>query len=182
MEPQYAFLGLLTREPNYGYELKKLYDQLFAGDKPILPGQVYATLARLLRDAKVIEIDDEGTPGGPARTRYALTETGRHAVAEWLQQPEVPSPTLQANMYAKTVIALIVDGDAAPYLRAQRAYHLQRMRTLTSRKADASIAEKLLIDNAIFHIEADLRWIELASARLAQLKEELCLKSSKPQI
>lgn len=141
MEPQYAFLGLLTREPNYGYELKKLYDQLFAGDKPILPGQVYATLARLLRDAKVIEIDDEGTPGGPARTRYALTETGRHAVAEWLQQPEVPSPTLQANMYAKTVIALIVDGDAAPYLRAQRAYHLQRMRTLTSRKADAPIAK-----------------------------------------
>ncbi|QRV02567.1 helix-turn-helix transcriptional regulator [Arcanobacterium phocisimile] len=176
MEVQYAFLGLLTQEPNYGYELKKLYDQLFAGDKPILPGQVYSTLARLLRDAKVIEVDDDGASNGPSRTRYALTQAGRDAVVEWLNTPEVPSPTLQATMYGKTVLALIVEGDAAPYLRAQRKLHLERMRDLTRRKKDAPMAEKLLLDNAIFHIEADLRWIELASARLNTLKEELCLK------
>ncbi|USR79770.1 PadR family transcriptional regulator [Arcanobacterium pinnipediorum] len=177
MEVQYAFLGLLTQEPNYGYELKKLYDQLFAGDKPVLPGQVYSTLARLLRDAKVIEIDDDGESNGPARTRYALTPAGHHAVVEWLHKPEVPSPTLQATMYAKTVLALIVDGEAAPYLQAQRHSHLQRLRELTARKKDASLADTLMLDNAIFHIEADLRWIELATARVEKLKEELCQNS-----
>jgi len=31
----------------------------------------------------------------------------------------------------------------------------------------------LLRDHALFHIEADLRWIELTSARLAELRARL---------
>jgi len=33
--------------------------------------------------------------------------------------------------------------------------------------------DALLADHAIFHLEADLRWIELTSARLGQLAKEL---------
>ena len=33
--------------------------------------------------------------------------------------------------------------------------------------------DALLADHAIFHLEADLRWIELTAARLDQLKKEL---------
>ncbi|MFY9262601.1 MAG: PadR family transcriptional regulator [Actinomycetaceae bacterium] len=173
METQYAFLGLLTRAPNYGYELKKLYDVYFAGDKPILAGQVYATLARLARDAKVVEVADEGESGGPSRTRYALTEHGQKELLEWLATPEIPAPTLQEDLYFKTVLSLLVTGDASEYLKAQRKTHLQRMRELTARKQQAPLAEKLLIDSAIFHIEADLRWIELTSSRIELLKAEL---------
>lgn len=172
-DAQYAFLGLLTREPNYGYELKKLYDHYFAGDKPMLAGQVYSILARLARDAKIVEVDDDGESGGPSRTRYAVTALGERELEEWLTTPEKPSPTLQADLYIKTVLALLVNGDAAAYLREQRKTHLQRMRELTARKATAPLAEKLLIDNAIFHIEADLRWMDLTSSRLTQLKESL---------
>ncbi|AIE82750.1 PadR family transcriptional regulator [Actinotignum schaalii] len=173
MEVQYAFLGLLTREPNYGYELKKLYDRYFAGDKPILAGQVYATLARLARDAKVAQVDDHESSGGPSRTRYALTTTGEHSLREWLATPEVPALALQEDLYFKTILSLLVTGDASGYLKAQRATHQQRMRELTARKQNAPLAEKLLLDSAIFHIEADLRWIQLTSSRLDQLKEEL---------
>ncbi|MCI5825712.1 MAG: PadR family transcriptional regulator [Arcanobacterium sp.] len=173
MEAQYAFLGLLTREPNYGYELKKLYDHYFAGDKPILAGQVYSTLARLARDEKVVEVADAGTPAGPARTRYAVTPSGKEALLKWLSTPEIPSPTLQTVLYAKTVLALLIEGDAAGYIMAQRSAHLQRMRELTARRQHAPLAEKLLLDSAIFHIDADLRWMELAASRLNKLKEEL---------
>lgn len=41
MITQNAFLGLLSQEPNYGYELKKLYGLNFAGDKPILTASAY---------------------------------------------------------------------------------------------------------------------------------------------
>ena len=173
MDTPYAFLGLLTREHSYGYELKKLYDRYFAGDKPILAGQVYSTLARLARDAKIAIVDDDGDSGGPSRTRYAVTPDGHRDLVEWLATPVLPSPTLQADLYVKTVLALLIDGDAAGFLRAQRRAHLERMRELTARRLEAPLAEKLLLDNAIFHIDADLRWIDLASSRLTALKEEL---------
>ncbi|MDD7686698.1 MAG: PadR family transcriptional regulator [Actinomycetaceae bacterium] len=173
MEAKYGLLGLLTREPNYGYELKKEYDHYFAGDKPILAGQVYSTLARLARDAKVVEVADDGIPAGPARTRYAVTEYGKEELIEWLRTPEVPSPTLQSELYLKTVLALLINGDAAEYLKVQRKAHQQRMRELTARKQHASLAEKLLLDQAIFHIDADLRWMSLTASRLDALKEQL---------
>ena len=57
----------------------------------------------------------------------------------------------------------------------QRHAHIERMRELTTQRRKAPLATKLLIDHAIFHIEADLRWIDLTSSRLTKLKEELCL-------
>lgn len=54
MNAQYTLLGLLAQGSNYGYELKKKYDDYFGKDKPILAGQVYSTLARLKRDEKDI--------------------------------------------------------------------------------------------------------------------------------
>ncbi|MGJ9609703.1 PadR family transcriptional regulator, partial [Actinotignum sp. GS-2025c] len=98
---------------------------------------------------------------------------GERSLREWLATPEVPALALQEDLYFKTILSLLVTGDASGYLKAQRATHQQRMRELTARKQNAPLAEKLLLDSAIFHIEADLRWIQLTSSRLDQLKEEL---------
>lgn len=175
MNAQFALLGILNDTPNYGYELKKIYDNLFGSEKPILPGQVYSTLARLKRDNKVGEVADDEASGGPERIKYAITPQGEKALRTWLETPEEPSSQLQATLYMKTVLAIMEQGDAAPYLENQRHAHIQRMRELTNQRRQNSLAKKLLIDHAIFHIEADLRWIDLTSSRLANLKEELCL-------
>ncbi|MBB1567836.1 PadR family transcriptional regulator, partial [Candidatus Saccharibacteria bacterium] len=84
-----------------------------------------------------------------------------------------PSHQSQANMYVKTVLAILREGDAAPYLDNQRQAHIQRMRDLTSRRRESNLADTLLIDHALYHLEADLRWIELTTSRLTKLKEEL---------
>ena len=42
-----ALLGLLEREPSYGYDLKRDYDAYFGRGKPLPFGQVYSTLSRL---------------------------------------------------------------------------------------------------------------------------------------
>jgi hypothetical protein len=47
------------------------------------------------------------------------------------------------------------------------------MRELTRQKLTGDFAEKLLIDHAIFHLEADLRWIDMTAARLSQLAKEI---------
>jgi hypothetical protein len=54
----------------------------------------------------------------------------------------------------------------AAILDTQRAAHLDSMRELTRRKAEGDLAEQLICDHALFHLEADLRWLELTASRL----------------
>ncbi|GAA4913371.1 hypothetical protein HD597_010472 [Nonomuraea thailandensis] len=62
---------------------------------------------------------------------------------------------------------------AAEFLDAQRARHLAAMRALTAaRREAASAQDALLADYQLFHVEADLRWIEHAAGRLPALAEE----------
>jgi len=56
------------------------------------------------------------------------------------------------------------------YLDIQRAAHLQRMRELTELKRDGEPLNVLLADHALYRLEADLRWIDHAAARLDLLE------------
>jgi len=165
-----TLLGLLDREPSHGYDLKRDYDAFFGREKPLPYGQVYATLGRLARDGKVTAGQSE--PGaGPDRKRYSITDAGRAEVESWLGDPVEPEPHLQAVLFAKVVLALMLDRDAAGYLDTQRTAHLKRMRELTAVKRSAGTVDALLADYGLFHLEADLRWIDITAARLGTLRE-----------
>jgi DNA-binding PadR family transcriptional regulator len=163
-----TLLGLLEREPSHGYDLKRDYDAYFGRGKPLPYGQVYATLGRLARDGKVVAGEPE--PGaGPERKRYVITEQGVTQVEAWLVEPVEPEPHLQTVLFAKVVLALMLERPAEEYLDTQRAAHLQRMRELTETKRTGGLVDALLADHGLFHLEADLRWIELTTARLDSL-------------
>jgi DNA-binding PadR family transcriptional regulator len=166
-----TLLGLLEREPSHGYDLKRDYDAFFGRGKQLPFGQVYATLGRLARDGKVTA--GEAEPGeGPDRKRYAITEMGRIEVEEWLAEPVEPEPHLQTVLFAKVTLALMLGKPAEAYLDRQRAAHIRRMQQLTElKRTGESLVDVLLADHALFHLEADLRWIDLTSARLAELAE-----------
>src|SRR5580698_1335764 len=160
-----TLLGLLDREPSHGYDLKRDYDTWFGRGKPLSYGQVYATLSRLARDGMAIAGASE--PGeGPDRKRYIITEAGAQEVEHWLSEPAAPEPHLQTVLFAKVVLALMLELPADRYLNAQRAAHLQRMRELTQLKQEASMVDLLLADHGLYHLEADLRWIDHTAARL----------------
>src|SRR5581483_3352556 len=141
-----TLLGLLEREPSHGYDLKRDYDVLFGRGRPLPFGQVYATLARLARDGKVV--------AGPS-------------------EPVEPEPHLQTVLFAKVTLALVLGRPAERYLDAQRSAHLQRMRGLTEMRRTGSVVDALLADYGLFHLEADLRWIDITAARLQPLSEEV---------
>jgi DNA-binding PadR family transcriptional regulator len=167
-----TLLGLLEREPSHGYDLKRDYDAYFGRGKPLPFGQVYATLGRLARDGKVV-ISDVGPGEGPDRKRYVITDVGATEVQTWLAEPVEPEPHLQTVLFAKVVLALMLGRPAERYLDSQRAAHLQRMRELTEVKRTGGLVDALLADHGLFHLEADLRWIELTSARLDALRKEV---------
>ncbi|GAA3221271.1 PadR family transcriptional regulator [Nonomuraea helvata] len=165
MSTGHVLLGLLAERPKHGYELKKEHDDRLAGAKPLAYGQVYATLQRLERDgfAEVAETQQEG---GPERTMYAITGSGRAELDRWLNTVEPPAPYVASSLFTRVAVA----GRAADaYLVRQREAHLTRMRELTAAKAGGAPAQVLAADYALQHLDADLRWIETA---LSRLKEE----------
>jgi DNA-binding PadR family transcriptional regulator len=165
-----ALLGLLRREPCHGYDLKRDYDAFFGRGRPLPFGQVYATLGRRARDGKVVPGEIE--PGdGPDRKRYAITEVGKSEVEAWLSEPSSPDPHLQSVIFIKVVISLMLGLPAETYLDAQRATHLQRRRELTELKRTGGLVDALLADHGLFHLEADLRWIDITEARLPALAD-----------
>lgn len=167
-----TLLGLIGSGSGYGYDLKQNYDHYFNLAKPLAFGQVYAILSRMIRDG-YIQSSGEETGGGPDRKKYEITPEGRKRLEEWMVTPEVPSESLQTDVFAKTVIALLIDRDTEELLDIQRRMHLERMRQLTKQKQTADIVHILLCDYALSHIEADLRWMELTSARLNELRKEI---------
>jgi DNA-binding PadR family transcriptional regulator len=165
-----TLLGLLEREPSHGYDLKRDYDAYFGRGRPLPFGQVYSTLSRLARDGKVVV--GEAEPGaGPDRKRYVITEQGATEVQAWLSEPVEPEPHQQTVLFAKVVLALMLDRSAATYLDTQRAAHMRRMRELTELRRSGGVVDSLLADHGLFHLEADLRWIDLTTARLDALAE-----------
>ena len=172
VDTRLTLLGFLGAEPGYGYDLKQHYDRWFSTRKPLGFGQVYSTLARLIRDG-LIEALGAQAGGGPERKRYQITPHGREAVTEWMFTPDLPAGSIQPNLFAKTIIALLLGDDAERLLDVQRVEHLARMRELTRTKLDSDLKTVLLADHALFHIEADLRWIDLTAARLGELRAEV---------
>jgi DNA-binding PadR family transcriptional regulator len=170
MSVSLTLLGLLERRPSYGYDLKRAYDTHFARGKPLSFGQVYTTLSRLARDGKAVAGPPE-QGDGPDRKRYAITEAGKAEVDAWLATPLEPEPHLQSELFARVTLALMLDRPADSYLDAQRLGHLNRMRELTQIKRAGSLVDVMLADYGLFHLEADLRWIELTAARLNELRE-----------
>ncbi|MFD4584080.1 PadR family transcriptional regulator [Streptomyces sp. NPDC058423] len=168
----HTLLGLLESGPRHGYDLKRAFDEKFGHDRPLAYGQVYATMSRLLKNG-LVEVDAVEAGGGPERKRYAITEAGITDVSQWLAQPEKPEPYLQSTLYTKVVLALLTGRSAAELLDTQRAEHLRLMRELTRRKQGGDLADQLICDHALFHLEADLRWLELTAARLDQLAKEI---------
>lgn len=172
MSTAQALLGLLEDQPRHGYELKHLHDRLFGAGKQLRFGQVYASLSRLLRDGLVV-VQAVERDEGPDRTLYAITPQGVGRLEEWLLDPIDPSVYMRSEQFTKVVLALLSGRSAEEILDLQRSTHLQTMRELTSKKRSGDVADALTADFALFHMEADLRWIELTGARLEKLRKEL---------
>jgi DNA-binding PadR family transcriptional regulator len=160
-----ALLGVLIQGPAHGYDLKRVYDGRFPAAKPLAYGQVYATLSRLERDG-LVEVAETRHEGGPERTVYALTEKGTAHLHDWLGQTEPAGPYPADDLVQKTVTALHVGADAVDFLRRQRAAHLAMMHDLVSLQRETHDAgARISIDHTIFHLDADLRWLETAATR-----------------
>jgi DNA-binding PadR family transcriptional regulator len=168
----HAVLGLLIEQPRHGYDLKRLVDRYFAPDHPVAFAQIYATLERLERRGRVRVAGVERAEG-PDRRRYAITDDGIDELERWLTEPLEPEPHLQAALFTKVVLAILTGRPVDRIVDAERRAHLERMRELTSMRRSSTLPVALLADYALFHLEADLRWLDLTAARVDDLRQDV---------
>ena len=167
-----VLLGILAEGPAHGYDIKQAHDRRFPGARPMAFGQVYAALAKLEKE-DLVEVIETGREAGPDRMTYAITETGREALAGWLSATEPAGPYSADDLVRKTVTALRLGRDAAGFLAAQRQVHLAALKRLLALQASTDdVAARIVIDHAIEHLDADLRWLETAAARVGSTTDD----------
>lgn len=165
----HVLLGILADGPAHGYDVKRVHDVRFPAAKPLAYGQVYAALGRLADDGAIEVVETSDASGGPDRTTYALTDTGRARLRAWLDDVEPPAPVAADDVVRKAITALHAGGDAVAYLWRQREAHLDAMRRLVrERDATTDLAARVGVDHAVAHLDADLQWLQTAADRFAR--------------
>ncbi len=162
----HALLGLLEAEPRHGYELKRRFDETFPATRPLSFGQIYAALSRLRREG-FVDVAAVESGAGPERKLYVITSAGVADLERWLAEPVKPPTFVRSDLFTKTVVALLSGRDPHAVLDTQRTAHLTRMRELTERRRGADLVRVMACDHDLFHLEADVKWIEQAAKRLA---------------
>ena len=166
---RFVLLGLLDAEPRYGYELKAVFEQFLGGTWQLNIGQIYTTLGKLetegLVAAEVVPQDSS-----PDRKVYALTATGRDALADWAGTVEEGPVRLREELFLKVAVLSLTDGARARALiHEQRTAHLATLAGLYDLQGAAPHpATELLLEAAMLRLEADLRWLDLAEDRLKE--------------
>jgi DNA-binding PadR family transcriptional regulator len=167
MSVRHALLALLSEGPKYGLQLRQEFEARTGEVWPLNVGQVYTTLQRLERDGAV---ESEGS-GGPQNV-FTITAAGSEELASWLRTPpEVVPP--RDELVMKVLVAISVPGvDVPELLQVHRRHLVEAMQQYTHVKgemAESEVELGLVVDSELFRIEAIVRWLDAADARLTYL-------------
>ena len=166
MSLKFGVMGLLSREPLHGYEVKNRFEEMLGGTWEVNIGQIYTTLQRLERDGLVRPAGPRGDRG---KLAYELSPAGRKALDEWLAEPVSGPQQLREDIYVKLLLATrIANGDLQQLLGRQKRAYLQRLRDLNRleerARRDGRNDLARLVRGALLHTEADLKWMEELSS------------------
>jgi DNA-binding PadR family transcriptional regulator len=178
MSVRHAILGLLVPKPRHGYELRAAFEAVVGGDAnwDVKPAQIYTTLDRLEEAGLVTRDSDLGEGDEPARRVYALTTEGEAALRAWFNCGVTPEHQ-RDEFFVKLMVGL-VSGivDPARLVQTQRAHLYRELHNATdlrdSYDPQTEMAQVLLLEKALMHIEADLRWLDMTEMRLEAIKRQ----------
>jgi DNA-binding PadR family transcriptional regulator len=169
MSVPHALLALLSEGPKYGQRLQNEFESRTGEVWPLNIGQVYTTLQRLERDG-LVETDAESER---SQKRYRITADGAQELADWLRTPPGLVPPPRDELVIKVLVALQIPGiDLREILQVHRRHTVEVMQRYTRIKADAAeddVPLALVADAELFRLEAIVRWLDAADARLKRL-------------
>lgn len=127
----YVILGMVSREPRSGYEIKALVDNSTRFFWAASYGQIYPELKRLA-EAGLVEGADSPR-GERRRTVYAISPAGEAALREWLRQPPRTYETRDEGLLKLFFAGALPRDEAAQILTAMREHRAglaERLRSM----------------------------------------------------
>ena len=166
---RHALLALLSEGPKHGFQLAQEFAAGTGEMWPLNTGQVYTTLQRLDRDG-LVESDDADAGN---QTVYLITELGRGELDTWLRRPPDTTHPPRDELVIKVLVALRLPGvDAAELTQVYRRHVVEAMQQYTRLKEEApddDIGLLLVADAEIYRLDAIVRWLDAAEARIRRL-------------
>jgi DNA-binding PadR family transcriptional regulator len=158
MSVRHTLLGLLASEPRYGYELRASFMALAGGSQnwEVKPAQIYTTLNRLVEAGLITRSMPDGADADE-KVVFQIAPAGQQELEKWLGEGSLSDPQ-QDPFFLKLMLSLELP-DLVTTLRGD----------LDPR---SELARILLMDKAIMHLEADLRWLDMIEARLDEVKKQ----------
>jgi DNA-binding PadR family transcriptional regulator len=92
---RHLILGLLTRKPMSGYDIKRFLKKFGWLIRSPSFGSLYPALRALLQDGLVTEIRDLGHSKRSRRV-YSITDKGKEALQQWIDQLAAPDAPLKS--------------------------------------------------------------------------------------
>jgi PadR family transcriptional regulator AphA len=155
----YALLGLLARQPRWGYDLARRMKEPIGYFWHANHSQIYPELAALETDGLVThEVVQQWDR--PDKKLYSITEVGRAALQRWVTEPASSAPSREELM-VKAFSVWLADRDTAIVLyRAHEREHLRQLAVYEAQRAELEArhgADAQRVDSPAFASYATLR-------------------------
>jgi len=185
MTVRHSLLGRLAQQPRYGYELRAAFTALAGGSDNwnVTPAQIYTTLNRML-ESGLVEIEPSDNGSTSEKRKFHITPAGLEEFNRWLLT-DVRDEPQQDAFYLKLMLSRHLDFvDTSRLIQIQRnglyrdLHRITQAREKLDQRTD--LARIMIMDKAIMHLEADLRWLDMVESRLDEVVKqpppEVCLR------
>jgi PadR family transcriptional regulator, regulatory protein AphA len=170
----YVILGMVSREPRSGYEIKAVVDNTTRFFWAASYGQIYPELKRLSEAGLVEGID--ASRGDRKRTVYAITADGEAELKDWLRRPPETSEMREEGLLKLFFAGVLKPAEAIETLRSMRRMRLElaeRLRSLEHEKAEPKDPYPLMVlRGGIEFNEWFADWCERMESRLLEPARE----------
>jgi PadR family transcriptional regulator AphA len=172
---RHFILGLLTRQPMSGYDIKRFLKRLsWLIDGPSF-GSLYPALHSLLENGlvtvKVIPRDDK-----PPRKIYTITETGRQVLGEWMDQPTSSGVSLKAFLMRLVLASNLSPEQLITHLEQRQmqvtAHRLALEENAGGMDEDADLGDRLALEYSLAVASAELAWLDRTIKSISQTERQ----------
>lgn len=162
MTIQQGILAILSLGEAHGYQIRAELASRAGQAWELNLGQIYQSLARLQRDGLI-----EQSSNNEDRQTYRITTSGQTQVSRWLNEATERGLSNRDELILKLSLAVTLPGvKVTDLLDAQRSSNLNTLQLLTTAKAaidrddPKELSWLLILENQIFSLEAELRWLD----------------------
>jgi PadR family transcriptional regulator AphA len=125
---QFALLGILSRGPHSGYDIKRAIEESTAHFWSESFGQIYPNL-KGLEHAGLATSETQRQEGRPDRKVYAITRQGREALEAWLGEPARFAPPRNETLLKLFFGRHVGPKEMARHLETYRSRYRQDLET-----------------------------------------------------